>query len=272
MKKTLTLAAAALISASAFAQTVTSANIVGYTKVDKPGNTGVSFNIMGITFTSESNKLSELCPVDQFNGSLAGAALADQIIIYTPGAGYTTYAKYDASSYPGYETYVGWQEISDFGFAGTFIDPVLQPGSALWIKTPAGSSSTNVIVAGDVVSVASVTNSVVEGLQLIANPFSDAVKLDDLNLYENATGSLAGSADADQIIVYDPDTQSYETFAFYDARGYGYTNESGWKAISAFQFTDPVTDYELQPGQGFWYKAKSAFTWVETNKYLSAFE
>lgn len=269
MKKIVMTVAVAACAAVVTAQTVTSANIVGYTKVDKPGN--AKLNIMGITFQSENNKLSELCPVGQFAGALDSPANADQIIIYTPGSGYATYAKYDASSYPGYESYVGWQAFGDFGFSSPFVDPVVPAGSALWIKAVSGSADAEVIQSGEVVADESVTNSIVVGLQMIANPFSEAVKLDDLNLYEGATGALDSPANADQIIVFDPASQSYTTFAFYDVRSYGYPQNSGWKPFSAFGFADPVTDYELQPGEGFWYSAKAGFTWAESNKYLSAF-
>jgi len=270
MKKTLMTVAVATCAAVVTAQAVSSANIVGYTKVAKPGD--AKLNIMGVTFQSENALLSELCPVDQFNGALDAPANADQIIIYTPGSGYATYAKYDASSYPGYETYVGWQSFTDFGFTSPFVDPVVPAGSALWIKAVSGSADDEVILSGEVVSDEVVTNSIVTGLQMVANPFSEAVKLDDLNLYEGATGALDAAANADQVIVFDSDTQSYTTFAFYDVRSYGYPENSGWKPFTSFGFADPVATYELQPGEGFWYSAKAGFTWVESNKYLSAFE
>jgi hypothetical protein len=269
MKKIAMTAALVACAAVVTAQTVTSANIVGYSKVDKPGDTDL--NIMGITFQSVSNKLSELCPVDQFNGATDVPGNADQLIIYTPGSGYATYAKYDVSHYPGYEDQVGWQAAGAYGFGQPFVDPVVPAGSSLWIKSAPGAGSTNVILSGEVVSDEIVTNSIVAGLQMISNPFSEAVKLDDLNLYENATGALDVPGNADQIIVYDAGTQGYTTYAFYDVRSYGYPENSGWKAAGAFGFADPVTTYEVQPGEGFWYSAKAGFTWVESNKYLSAF-
>jgi hypothetical protein len=269
MKKIILTVAMATCAAVVTAQTVTSANIVGYSKVAKPGNTDL--NILGVTFVSGSNTLSQLCSVDQFNGALDVPGNADQIITYTPGSGYATFAKYDASSYPGYEDMVGWQPAGAFGFGQPFVDPVVPAGSSLWIKSAPSSSSVDVILSGEVVAATTVTNTIVAGLQMISNPFSEAVKLDDLNLYEGATGALDVPGNADQIIVFDSGTQAYTTYAFYDVRSYGYPENSGWKAASAFGFGDPITTYEVQPGEGFWYSAKAGFTWAESNKYLNAF-
>ena len=269
MKKLIMTAAVVACAAVVTAQTVTSANIVGYSKVAKPGS--ADLNILGVTFVSQNNLLSELCPVDQFNGALDVPGNADQLIIYTPGSGYATYAKYDASSYPGYEDQVGWQAAGTFGFGQPFVDPVVPAGSSLWIKSAPTASAVDVILSGEVVSDEIVTNSIVAGLQMISNPFSEAVKLDDLNLYEGATGALDVPGNADQIIVFDSGTQAYTTYAFYDVRSYGYPENSGWKSAGAFGFADPITTYEVAPGEGFWCSAKAGFTWVESNKYLSAF-
>ena len=278
MKKlVITAAVLACVASIVSAQTVTSANIVGYSKVDKPG--GAELNIMGITFLSGDSTLESVCPVAQFSGSYLSSAEADQIITYTPAAGatpgfYTTYAFYDASGI-GYPEKSGWKTLANFGFNDLVENPVVPAGSGLWIKSGSLTSSTNVILSGEVVADAAVTNSIVTGLQLVSNPFSDTVKLTSMSLTNNATGSYTTSSEADQVIVYTPAVGAtpgfYTTYAFYDASGIGYPEKSGWKTLANFGFNELFTDVELQTGQGFWYNAQADFEWVETNRYLNAY-
>ncbi|VGO21232.1 hypothetical protein [Pontiella sulfatireligans] len=270
MKKLLMTVAVLACATTFVSAQVTSANIVGYGKVAKPGDGDL--NIMGISFQSTSNNLSSICPPNQFKGSASDATQADRLYIWDSATDkYTIYALYDISFYGGiYENDIGWQNVEGYGFGAPYVDPVLPAGSAVWIQAAPLSASTNVITSGEVVSDAVVTNQIVSGLQIVSNPFSNATKLNDLNIAENATGDPSDATLADQITVWNEVTQKYEIFAlYYYAPPYDLYN--GWQPLGAFGYGTTPTTYELKTGQGFWYNAKAGFEWVESNKYLSAF-
>jgi hypothetical protein len=142
MKKTLTLAAAALISASAFAQTVTSANIVGYVKNEGP----TGFHIAGMQFDNPTNSLS----------TVFGDTLPKGSQVYTFDSGYTI-AEYDDVFVPITGLVTKWQP-----------DTVLTSGEGFWIEL--ASPVTN-IFSGDVPMNDVITNSIVEGFQLCVYPY-----------------------------------------------------------------------------------------------------
>ena len=262
MKKGLVFAAAALISASAFSQTV-SANIVGYVKVDKPGNS--ELNIMGIPFITAngSNDLNTLVDITNFSGDSVDPAVADQIITWNASIQeFTTYALYEIAGFP---QYTSWQLFDEFGYGADSQNPILPAGSAVFVR--GSGADTNVVQVGQVVLNASATNNIVEGLQLVSNPFSESVHLTNLAFTVNGTISSVDPAAADQIIAWDPDTQTYTTFALYGIDGLPeYTQ---WMYFDNFTYGAPEPDFTFNSGIGFWYRAQNDFTWVETNKYLS---
>jgi hypothetical protein len=262
---------AGLFSGAAFAQTtVSSANVVGYVKVDKPGNG--KFSIMGVTFTSISQELNSLVDPLQFNGHPTDPSKADQLIFFDAGTqNYSTYALYDIRSYGmEYTSNTAWKALSNFSFSGAAFNPIVAPGSAVWLKGSGSTSNTNVTMVGDVVMTESATNSILMGLQLVSNPFSETVALSNLTLKASATGHPTNPTLADQVIIFNATTQTYTTYALYDISSYGaeYEQYTGWKSITNFTFAGPYADVTLESGQGFWIKATRPFTWVETNKYL----
>ena len=140
MKKLVMTAAVLACAASIVsAQTVTSANIVGYNKVTKTANGDL--NMVGVSFLSENQTLNELFSADQFSGDLFVAGNSDQVIIWNAGTqAYATYVYYDVSSVygPTYESYDGWQALADFGSAVYADDTVIPLGQGFWYKAVAG--------------------------------------------------------------------------------------------------------------------------------------
>lgn len=207
MKKILATAViTSAIAGAAFAGTnvVSSANIVGYVNTDLAMN---QIKIVAPQFLAGAT-----------NGATLGSAfsgLADATVLYTwDGANYATY-----TYYVGY----GWY---DGGYAEAN-NVLLGQGSAMWLQTVDAAS---VIMAGDVPMVGSVTNTIVAGINLIANPYPVALKLSDI-----PTASLS---DADTAYVWDG--SGYANYTYYV--GYGWY-DGGYAEAN---------NVEIPVGQGFW--------------------
>ena len=187
---------------------------------------------------------------------------------------YLNLALYDARSYGEQYAYLtGWKAYTNFN-GSSYENPVVPAGAAVWIR---GSTADDrkVALAGEVVADGTVTNEIVQGLQLIANPFSESISVSNLNIEAHATGHYLSPGAADQVMIWDAGVQTYQILALYDAASYygpEYAYLTGWKAYTNFA-SGPYVSPLLPPGQGFWYKAVSNdFEWVETNKYLPALE
>jgi hypothetical protein len=235
-------------------------SVFGVTKVEKPGDS--KLNVMGITFVNTSNTLNKLVDISNFSGDAANPSAADQVITWDSNSQkYTTYALYEIAGYP---EYTGWKLYDEFSFGATNQNPVLPAGSAVFIR--GSGSDTNIILSGSVVMLDSVTNSIVTGLQLISNPFSGSVHLTNLTFAANGTTSSSNPSFADQIILWDASQQKYITLALYGITGYPeYTQ---WMYFDDFAYGAQEPDITFEPGSGFWYRAQTNFTWVETNKYI----
>jgi len=168
MKKTLIVAAAALISASAFAQTtVSSANIVGYVKVA----TTNGLQIVSAQFDSTNNT-----PTGLFGDTLP---LGSTIYKYDPVTGYGgNISEYQTIFLSG-DAWSAELDLSD---------------GAFWVETT--TVNTN-IIAGDVNMANSVTNNIMPGLNLMEYPYPVSVSINDLDI----TPALG-----DTIYKYDPET------------------------------------------------------------------
>ncbi len=262
MKK-LVMTAAVVACAGIVSAQVYSANIVGYSKVTKPANGDL--NMVGVSFISTSQKLNELFPPAQFEGDLFNANASDQVIAWNAGSqSYSTYVYYDASGTYGssYAYLDGWQEASQFGTAN-YANPTLPAGSAFWFKG-SGSTASTLMTLGEVKTDATVTNTVVVGLQQLSNPYATANTLGTM-FGTLPSGDLFNANASDQIIVWDTSTQAYATYVYYDASGtYGssYAYLDGWQEASQFGTANYANDTVIPVGQGFWYKATSGFEWV----------
>jgi hypothetical protein len=129
-----------LISGATFAQTVSSANVVGYVKKTHPQG----YRIVGLPFSITNSTPSEL-----FKDTLPVGA---KVIIYTNSA-------YSTSEY-----------IEDFlGNRSWDTDFLIGASSAFWVQVP--STSTNNL-SGDVRLADSITNSIKVGYQLLSYPYA----------------------------------------------------------------------------------------------------
>ena len=251
-----------------------SAQLWGYARQDKPGNS--KLNVVAIPFVTSNQTLNSLMDPLQFSGHYNNAGRADQLMIWDASSqAYVNLALYDLRAFGAqYASNTGWKAVSGFGPTAAYTNPVLPAGSAIWIR----GSTTNdrkVAIAGEVGMAAAATNDIVQGLQLIGNPFSEQVSLSNLTIHVNATGSYNNAGLSDQIMLWDTGSQGYVNLALYDLRsfGAGYDYLTGWKSVAGFGPTSAYVNVTLKPGQGFWFRAvNGAFQWVETNEYRATFE
>jgi hypothetical protein len=157
MKKILLIAAVALISASVFAQTVQSANVVGYNTLEL---TQSAYNLVSTAFLATNS-------IDTIFGDLPTGT---KISFWDAGTqGYTAVTKGRG----------GW------GTGGT---NVIERGAGVFILMPAGSD-VDQVVSGDVPDDGSFTNFTVNGYALLSFPYTADVVFSNTAVFANsATG------------------------------------------------------------------------------------
>ncbi|MDA3833825.1 MAG: hypothetical protein PF495_10530 [Spirochaetales bacterium] len=259
--KLLSIALLSSLLLSTHAQDEVYSNIVGMYKVPKIEG---GLQLLGVSL-GKNTTLSQLIDLDKFKGDVF-TINADQLISYNAQTqSYVTYAKYDDSEYVQDST-IAWRLFTDF--TGENLDPVLPPGSAVFIRAVEGDAD-DIIVAGDVPLSENTTIEIVAGLQMMAAPYTAKI---DLNsnagfIESGATGSVF-TIDADQIITWDSDTQSYVTYALYDESAYVAENPVvEWRLFTNFN-QSPAQPIEIDVGSGFWYRAQNEFSWVAINPYF----
>ena len=235
--------------------------VVGQVQLDRPAK--AKLELMGIPFKTEGQTLASLLDPQAFSGHRFNTGKADQLVLWDAGTqSFLTLVLHADGTNKAWKLFDRFEE-EGYGYT----NPVLPSGSALWFR----SSTTDVrkvTIAGEVVMDAAVTNAIRPGLQLLSNPFSDEVRLGDLSIHVNATAHGAIVTRADQVILWDAGSQTFLNLALH-VDG---TNKA-WKLFDRFDeagygYTNPV----IRPGQGFWIRARNAFDWVETNKYVDGLE
>lgn len=166
MKKIIATTALVAAAAAVTAQTVTSANIVGYNKLDNSA----------LELTSAQFYVGEANSIDDVFGDQL--PVGSKVYKYTPGSGYGGNISTFSSVF--------------LGGTAWSVDLELVPGEAFWVETPSAAPS---ITAGEVPMESSVTNNIVPGLQLMSYPYPVEVSISDMNLTPTV---------GDKIYKYDP--------------------------------------------------------------------
>ena len=178
MKKLIMATAAlACIASVVSAETVSSANIVGYTK-DTADDAG--FHIAAMQFINATNS-----PESIYGDSMPKGT---KIYLYN-GSGYDT-STYQDVFVPGQGSVLKW---------GTDLD--LVSGVGYWVETP---SAAEAVLSGEVPVADSVTNSIVVGFQLLSYPYPVSRMVSELGLTP---------AEGDKIYVFNGtgyDTSTYQ--------------------------------------------------------------
>ena len=253
MKKILFTAAIALISASAFAQTVSSANVVGYSQVElAPG-----FTMIRTPFVNGTNALSIQDILDpSVLTSGASPAAADSIQLWDPvGLKYDVYFLHDGLGKGNAAKTDKWIDNSTQLIASNSV----APGLGFFLSKIGSTTITNVM-SGDVVVAATGTNSItiVEGFNMVANPFSSEWAVNDGSIDWIAQGAVAGAspAAADSIQLWDAAGLKYDVYFLHDGLGKGNAAKTGKWIDNATQLI--ASNLAVGLSQGVFYSRSTA--------------
>ena len=199
----------------------------------------------GITFETVNGGDIDLNDVTFANLTKADDdSLADRIQVWNPATeGYTTYYFYNGE---GDEENWGWHDVN-----WDLDDAKLPVGTAFWFKAKPGDGK-SMTVSGALESADDVTVNIAGGkFNMVISPFPSAIDLNDETtvVLSNVTKADDDSL-ADRIQVWNPATEGYTTYYFYN--GEGDEENWGWHDVN-WDLDDAV----LPAGTAFWYKAKA---------------
>ncbi len=219
MRATLILSVALASLAFADSNVVSSANVVGYVQKSVVSN---SFTIVSPQFlVADTNGVAL---------SDAFSDIPDNSVVYAWDNGYTRYVYFGGL----------WYNMDD-GYAPAD-DVIIKQGAATWLQSTA---TTNVVMSGDVPQASSITNEVVEGFTLMANPYPVGLTLGDM-----PTNSLP-----DNSVVYAWDG-SYTRYIYFG--GLWYNMDDGYA---------PADDVAIDVGDGFWMESTNTFNMIFDKQY-----
>lgn len=244
MKKLMTVAVMVGAVSIASAQTVTSANVVGYSK--ETLKTG--FNMVRTPFVAGGQNAVELQEVFDTSVLLQGgnAGAADNIFFWNPVASeYEAYFLHDGSGKGNTALAGKWVDSS----VAISADVVLPKEGFFFVRNDV---DVEVLVSGEVVEASTNSLDLLMGFNMVANPFSAEWKLNDGSMDWIAVGAIAGgnAGASDNIFFWDVDNSEYIAYYLHDGSGKGNTAKAGKWVDSV----DAVND-NLSSGlnQGFFY-------------------
>ena len=262
MKKLMTALAVCAVAGFALAQTVTSANVVGYNTVTL--NKG--FNMLACNFDqvgAVTNTLDMVIP-GTTPGLVAGKnnGVADNIMLFDPTTQqYATYflwyttkttSGYSANNYKWVQSY------------NTLAGVALTSGQPFWYNS---LSTTNISIPATFAGQVPTTNKNITiriGYNMIAGNY--AANWDPNSLGTNfwaTSGATAGKNNgvADNIMLFDPTTQQYATyFLWYTTKTTSGYSANNYKWVSSYNTVAPSNFVKL--GQGVWYNSLGASPFV----------
>jgi len=264
MKKSMVaLLLSGIISGAASAQSVSSANVVGYIQVTSPSSN--RFSLISAPFNS-GNENSGLTLIDVFGtNQLRQSSLAvrcDKIITWDVGEQrYVQYAqKPDGLFY------------STANFTGAPTNPVVKRGQALWILAPSATYAPvekSLYISGDVPNDEFYDISIVGNsgapFSFIANPYPVEMSIHSLINTNHGANANALAVRADKVRLWDDASQQYVYLALKASTTVPAVNNK-WLYASSFTATE-APEIMVKPGQGFWYQTTNAFNWVMERPY-----
>ena len=268
MKK-LVMTVAVLTCAASFvsAQTVTSANIVGYAKMAAPA--AGAFQLYSFTqFTDGTTNgtvdVQEMISnLDDLNAAGLGSDLigADRLYVWT-GTKYDQYALFQDGAVGPYWAATsegGWTSGLEFLGVNAAVATVGR-GSAAWLETGAGGTSVDAIVAGEVPMDGTNYVDVAMGFTLLAYPYTSEINVDSLDVINSASAGLGSNmVGADKLYVWTG--TKYEQYALFQDGAVGpywaATSEGGWTPGLEFLGVAPAS-FVIEISGGFWYESDTA--------------
>jgi len=225
MKKSIVaLLLTGIISGAASAQSVSSANIVGYVKVElMPGFTAIRTPFLDGPSAVDIQDLMDTTNLNK-GGSLGGA---DNILMWDAETQrYLRYFLHDGVAKGTADKAGKWVEDS----TGQIAVKAIAPGEALFFSSRS-DESIEVVLSGDVVVSATRTNefTVLEGFNAIANPFSSEWQFNDGSIDWISQGATAGGSlgGADNIVFWDAGSQRYVRYFLHDGVAKGTAAKAG---------------------------------------------
>jgi hypothetical protein len=236
--QTLLIAAAAALAAavtSSQAQTVYSANVVGYVNITVPAN---SFSLIANQLDTGTNTINNVL----INGNLvsygANGAGESTLLIFT-GAGFAQYSYFDAADAS--PEPAGWYDGN-----GNYATNLLNPGQAIFFQNPAISNVT-VTLTGQVDQGTNIVGSVAPGFGFYSEPTAlSGTALDSTNVNFPAQDPYPGAGFADtyqawtgtgygpQLTYFNAADASPEPAGWYDGNGdYEDTVPAAWPNVGA---------------------------------------
>ena len=223
MKKLLMTVAVLGCAAAVTAQTVTSANMVGYVKENVAT---ANFSIVAPQFNAGDTGGITL------GDAFSGMGDLDEVLFWNGVDGYDVFR-----FWAGY----GWFYNNDIDAA----DDVLVPeGEAIWAKSVLGST---LIMAGEVPSADSITNTLTVGFNMVANPYPTELRLADI--------PVASLSDLDEVLFWNG-VDGYDTFRFWLGYGWFYNND-----------IDAADAVKIGVGSGVWLKSAAGGDLILTKQY-----
>ena len=254
MKKSLIAIALAAMVAPAWGAEVVSSNIVGYQKITLyPGLNMIGGLFQGVG-TGQSLTLQAQFSDDATKSKFGtGDDVADTIMTYDG-----EHQEYDKTYYF-YADPDNPDPVYDYTWDDTSTDDItpdsLAGAKGGWYRNRA-NAAIQLTMAGEVPTNAVYTFTLEPGLNFVANPYPQEIALN--GQFFSVDHPVYGTGDdvADTIMTYDGEHQEYDkTYYFYadpdnPDPAYDYT----WDDTA----TDDITDFAVQPGQGFWYRHRGS--------------
>ncbi len=217
------------------AQEVVTLGTFGYQKVDIPPAGGV--NLVGFSFTSDQPLyLEDVFGIDQLKQGFL-PSLADTVYIWN-GSSYNTYFQKSDGLFYSLST-------------GTPATEEVVSGMSMFLQSPSGASTTNVITLSGSVLMTDSEEQINDGLITFANPYPTPLDLNGTNCdWSGATTGFLPSL-ADTVYIWNPEK----------AGGAGYDSffiktDEQWYDLSSGTLGQAI----IPAGGGAFYDAKNTFT------------
>jgi hypothetical protein len=252
--QTLLIAAATALAAavtSSQAQTVYSANVVGYVNVTVPAN---SFSLIANQLDTGTNNINNVLQ----NGNLVSygaAGIGQSTLLFFTGSGYNFYYYYnaaDASPSP-----AGW-----YDGAGNYATNLLGPTMACFFENPASSNIT-VTLTGQVDQGTNTWQQVTPGFQYYSEPTALAgTPLDNTNVNFPAYDPYPGSGNQDSVQTWTG--SGYSPFIYYYNAADASPSPAGWYDGGG-NYADAIPSDWPNVGAGILiYHGGGTSNWVQT--------
>ncbi len=256
------------LSTAVTAQTVSSVNIVGFNRVDIPGND--QLRLVAPVFLNGSNTVTNtVFTLDALLGTNNLTANWDSshasvVYLWIDFTYKAVWLNDGGWSNPD----VDYKWCYDNGgtpvaCAGTY-DVAL--GSGFWLKTR--GSSTNTLFSGDVVAAPTMEVGLSNGLCLIANPYSVGQNLDDMISTNDGAVANWNSSMSDGVYIWNNGT--YLTAWLNDGAWSDPNIDFRWCYDNGGIPVPCVSNdlYKIDAGEGFWYKRRGSSTnWIADRPY-----